>query len=50
MSLAPYVFNWSIGESSRLASARWLDASDVLDALRTPAAQRRPGDVYARLS
>jgi len=50
VSLGPYVFNWSIGESSQLASERWLDASDVLNALRTPAAQRRPGDVYARLT
>ena len=49
MSLGPYVFNWSIGESSQLASDRWLDASDVLVALHSPTAQRRPGDVYARL-
>jgi FkbM family methyltransferase len=49
LALGRYRFNWSIGESSRLASDEWLDASDVLAALRTPAAQRRPGDVYARL-
>jgi FkbM family methyltransferase len=50
IALGPYQFNWSIGESNQLASDRWLDASDVLATLRTPAAQRRPGDVYARLT
>jgi FkbM family methyltransferase len=48
-TLGPYQFNWSIGESSQLASDRWLNASDLLAALCAPAAQRRPGDVYARL-
>jgi FkbM family methyltransferase len=48
-ALGPYEFNWSIGESSRLASASWLDGQAIAAALRTPAAQRRPGDVYARL-
>jgi FkbM family methyltransferase len=50
MALGPYRFNWSVGESSQLASERWLDASELPAALRTPAAQRRPGDVYARLT
>ena len=49
-ALGAYRFNWSVGESSQLASHRWLDASEILDSLRTPAAQRRPGDVYASLS
>jgi FkbM family methyltransferase len=49
-ALGPYRFNWAIGESGQLASDRWLDGQDLLDTLRTPAAQRRPGDVYARLS
>jgi FkbM family methyltransferase len=49
-ALGSYRFNWAIGESGRLASDRWLDAEAVVDTLRTPAAQRRPGDVYARLS
>jgi len=48
-ALGPYEFNWSVGESSRLASAPWLDASELLATLRSAAAQRRPGDVYARL-
>ena len=50
LALGPYQFNWSVGESDHLASARWLDASDVLAALQAPAAQRRSGDVYARLA
>jgi len=48
--VGPYEFNWSKGETSRLASDRWLNGRDVLAALRTPEAQRRAGDVYARLS
>jgi FkbM family methyltransferase len=48
-ALGPYRFNWSIGESNQLASDRWLDPPELLAALRTPAAQRRPGDVYAQL-
>jgi FkbM family methyltransferase len=47
--LGAYEFNWSVGESSELASRRWMNAADLLVDLRTPAAQRRPGDVYARL-
>ena len=49
LALGPYRFNWSIGESGELASGRWLDAQELLAILRSPAAQRRPGDVYARL-
>jgi FkbM family methyltransferase len=49
IALGPYRFNWSVGESNRLASDRWLDASELLAALRLRAARRRPGDVYARL-
>jgi hypothetical protein len=49
MALGPYQFNWSVGESHRLASDRWLDASELITGLHTPAAHRREGDVYARL-
>jgi FkbM family methyltransferase len=49
-ALGPYQFNWSIGESNQLRSERWLDAIEMLDTLRTPAAQKRSGDIYARLS
>jgi FkbM family methyltransferase len=48
-ALGPYQFNWSIGETSQLVSDRWLDASETLGALRSPAAQKRSGDIYARL-
>jgi FkbM family methyltransferase len=47
--LGRYRFNWSVGESSRLAENAWLDQETLLARLRTPEAQRRPGDVYARL-
>ncbi|HEV3062981.1 MAG TPA: FkbM family methyltransferase [Vicinamibacterales bacterium] len=49
-ALGRYRFNWSIGESGRMESTRWLDDQELLEALRTPAAQRRSGDVYARRS
>jgi len=47
--LGPYRYNWSIGESYRLESNRWMTASEMMDALATPNSQRRAGDVYARL-
>jgi len=50
IALGPYQFNWSVGESNQLASHQWLDASELLAALRTGAAHGRPGDVYARLT
>jgi len=46
--LGPYRFNWSPGESYRLAETSWLDGQALLARLRTPAAQRSSGDVYAR--
>ena len=48
-ALGQYRFNWSVGESSRLGADPWLDERDLLASLGSPAAQRRPGDVYARL-
>ena len=50
IALGPYRFNWSVGESNQLASDQWLDASELLAALRIRVAQGRPGDVYARLT
>jgi len=47
--LGEYRFNWSLGESYRLAAETWMNAPDLLAALRTPLAQSRPGDVYADL-
>ena len=35
ITLGPYQFNWSVGESNQLASDRWLDASELLAKLRT---------------
>jgi len=49
-SLGRYRYNWSPGESYTLSSPRWLDAAELLAALRRPDAQRRSGDVYARLT
>ncbi len=47
-SLGAYEFNWSPGETFVLASPKWMTAAALISALRTPAAQRRSGDVYAR--
>jgi FkbM family methyltransferase len=49
-TLGAYRFNWSPGESYRLESEQWLTGEALLRALRTPAAQQRSGDVYARIS
>jgi FkbM family methyltransferase len=43
--LDSYVYNWSPGESHRLATKEWTDGAALLDALH---GQRRSGDVYAR--
>jgi len=48
-ALGSYQFKWSVGESNQLASGEWLDAGELIAALRTPVAQQRAGDVYARL-
>jgi FkbM family methyltransferase len=48
--LGNYRFSWSPGESFRLASELRLTASELLETLRTQAAGRRSGDVYAVLS
>jgi len=48
-ALGPYRFNWSAGESYELATDQWMTEAELCAALRTPDAQRRPGDVYARL-
>ena len=48
-ALGAYSFNWSPGESYRLASDRWMTGDELTTALDTPPAQRQSGDVYARL-
>lgn len=50
LALGPYQFNWSLGESYRLAARTWMSDREVLASLRTPEAQRRAGDVYARIA
>jgi hypothetical protein len=48
-ALGAYRYNWSCGESYRLTEERWMTGDELCAALETAAAQRRPGDVYARL-
>jgi FkbM family methyltransferase len=47
-TLDDYVYNWSVGETYRLASESWLEGPALLDSMRrtTPG---RSGDVYARV-
>lgn len=48
-ALGRYRYNWSPGESFRLAAPDWLPADRIEAALSTPEARRTSGDVYARL-
>lgn len=48
-TLGRYEYNWSIGESYAMASDSWMNGERLLAALTTADAQRRPGDVYAKL-
>src|SRR5262249_32464334 len=48
-ALGRYRFNWSSGESYRLASHAWMSETELCAARQTAAAQRRPGDVHAQL-
>ena len=47
--LGRYVFNWSSGESFRLASSEWLSAEALIASLETAHGRQRSGDVYARV-
>ena len=49
-ALGTYRFNWSPGETYRLASDDWCDGHALVAALRLPAHQRQSGDVYASLA
>jgi hypothetical protein len=49
-TLGSYQYNWSSGESYTLTASRWMDAGELLESLRSSAAQRQSGDVYARLT
>lgn len=48
-TLGDYRFNWSPGETHRLASARWLDAAGLRSVLAALPRDAGSGDVYARL-
>jgi FkbM family methyltransferase len=45
--LAPYRYNWSIGETHRLAAADWLDAARMRAHLHALPPHAPSGDVYA---
>src|SRR5258707_13982628 len=47
--LGHYLFNWSAGETFRLASSSWMTGEELLTSLNTPNGRLRSGDVYARL-
>ena len=47
--LGRYRYNWSRGETFRLASERWMNSAELFAALGTVCARRRSGDIYARL-
>jgi FkbM family methyltransferase len=47
--LGRYLFNWSAGETFRLASSSWMTGEELLASLSTPNEELRSGDVYARL-
>jgi FkbM family methyltransferase len=48
--LGEYRFNWSVGESHRLASSRWSDAAGIRRFLAGLRPAHGSGDVYARLA
>ncbi|MFZ5555992.1 MAG: FkbM family methyltransferase [Pseudomonadota bacterium] len=47
-SLGRYRYNWSAGETHRLAAPEWLDAAVIRNLLRRPPAGAGSGDIYAR--
>jgi FkbM family methyltransferase len=46
--LGPYEYNWSVGETARFASSRWLSPPQMADILNRIPPESRSGDVYAR--
>ncbi len=48
-TLGRYCYNWSSGESYKLASSDWMTGAELMIALESAEAQRRSGDVYALL-
>jgi FkbM family methyltransferase len=49
-TLDHYVYNWSVGETYRLASESWLEGPALLDLMRRRTTSAHSGDVYARRS
>jgi FkbM family methyltransferase len=47
--LGDFMYNWSVGETHRLASDQWLTPAAISRMLRDLQAQARSGDIYARL-
>jgi FkbM family methyltransferase len=47
-ALAQYRYNWSVGESHRLANAHWVDAEGMRALLIGLPKNARSGDVYAK--
>ena len=46
--LGRYRYNWSRGETFRLAADHWMNAAELFATLDTIDAQHRSGDIYAR--
>lgn len=46
--LGSYVYNWSLGESLRLKSERWLSGPEIRAVLRGYSSRYEYGDIYAR--
>ncbi len=49
MELGNYHYNWSFGESHRLARANWCDADEIRHVIESLSLQAGSGDIYARL-
>jgi FkbM family methyltransferase len=45
-----YRYNWSVGESHRLAARQWLTAAGIRDFIATLPTAAGSGDIYARLN
>ncbi len=49
MQLGTYRFNWSVRETHRLQSERWLDESEIKSVIKAIKVNDDSGDLYARL-
>jgi FkbM family methyltransferase len=48
-SLGDYRYNWSVGESHRLARAKWYPGDEIRRVIQALASDAGAGDIYARL-